>query len=75
MKKLLKLALVVAVIVAIAKAVETLKSDWSGLTESAFREKLIAKMGDRVPEEQRDEILEKIVEGMKEKGWLVEEAV
>ena len=73
MKKLLKLALLVGGIAAVAKLVAARKSEWTGLTETQVREKLDAKLPDRMPDEKRTEVAEKVVSKMQERGLILEE--
>ena len=70
MKKLIKVALIVGLVVAIAKVLEAKKAEWMGLSEAEFRAKLEEKMRDRVPEDQRGVMADKAVAKMREKGWL-----
>jgi hypothetical protein len=47
------------------------ESEWEGLTESEARGKLDAKLPDRMPEEKRALISDKLVAKMGDKGILV----
>lgn len=73
MKKLIKIALFVGLIILVAKTIEAKKSEWQGLSESDLRDKLNDKMKDRVPEDKREEVADKIVTTMRDKGWVAEE--
>jgi len=73
-KKLLKLALIIGVIVAVAKLLEAKKGEWEGMSETNVRAKLDAKLPDKVPAEKRAEIADKVVGKMREKGVLIEDA-
>lgn len=74
MKKLLKLAIFAAVVVGIGKLVSKQKAEWQGLTESQVRAKLHTKLDARMPSDKVDEMADKIVEGMRRRGTLGEEA-
>lgn len=75
MKKLLMLAVAGGVVVLVAKMIDEQKAEWQGLTESGVRSKLDAKLPDKIPAEKRDEIADKIVSGMRQKGVLAEDEV
>jgi hypothetical protein len=70
MKKLFKFGLFAALVTGVVKLVSTQKAQWKGLTESEVRTKLDAK----VPSDKVDQMADKIVEGMSQKGFLGEEA-
>jgi hypothetical protein len=74
MKKLLLLVLLVAVIGAIAKAVESQKKEWTGLTESQARAKLNKRIGNRMPAERKAQVTDRVVAKMKSHGHLKKEA-
>lgn len=73
MKKLLKLALVAGVIAGIAKLARHKKAEWEGLTEGQVREKLDSKLPDRMPEEKRSAMADKVVSKMRDRGVLTED--
>jgi hypothetical protein len=74
MKKLLKLALVVGGIAAVAKVVTAKKAEWQGLPEASVRAKLDERLPGKMPADKRAEIADKVVEKMREKGVLAEDA-
>ncbi len=74
MSKLLKFGIFAAFVAGIAKMASTLKAEWQGLTESEVRAKLHTKLDSKVPADKVDEMADKIVEGMRERGVLGEEA-
>ena len=74
LKKLIFLLFVIAAIGAIAKAIESQKKEWAGLTESEARAKLDRRIGDRMPADKKAEITDKVVSKMKQHGGLKEEA-
>ncbi len=70
MKKLLKLALLMGGIAAVARLVSAKKADWQGLTESEVRAKLDARLPDRMPPEKQAAVADKIVTTMRDRGVL-----
>lgn len=73
MKKLLKLALVVGGMTAVAKLVTSKKAEWQGLTEPQVREKLDSRLPNRMPEDKRSEVADKVVSKMRDRGVLGED--
>ena len=73
MKKLLKVALIVGSVTAVAKLVTAKKAEWQGLTESQVREKLDSRLPGRMPDEKRAGVTDKVVSKMRERGVLREE--
>ncbi len=71
---LIKLALLVGAGAAVAKLITAKKSEWTGLSESEVRFKVGTQMPDRVPEEKRAAVVDKVVTTMKTRGLLVEDA-
>ena len=72
-KKLLKVALIVGGIAAVAKLATARKAEWQGLTEPQVREKLDSKLPTRIPDEKRAEVADKVVAKMRERGVLAED--
>lgn len=72
MKGLLKVALIVGGLTAVAKLVTAKKSEWQGLTETQVREKLDSRLPSRIPEEKRAGVADKVVSKMRERGALRE---
>jgi hypothetical protein len=73
MKKLIKLALVVGAVAVAARLVGAKKAEWEGLSESQVRDKLDAHLPDRVPDEKRAEVADKVVAKMRSRGKLAED--
>lgn len=73
MKKLFKFGLFAALVTGVVKLVSTRKAEWQGLTESEIRTKLHTKLDARVSSEKVDQMADKIVDGMRKKGFLGEE--
>ncbi len=71
MKKLIKLALVVGAIAVAARLVGSKKTEWEGLSESQVRDKLDAHLPDRVPDDKRAAVADKVVAKMRSRGKLV----
>ncbi len=72
MKQLLKIVLLLAVVAAIAKLV-MMKREWSGLSETQVREKIDAGLSRKVEDAaKRQEIADKVVTAMRDKGVLRE---
>ncbi len=72
-KKLLKLALLVGIIAAIAKLVGAKKAEWAGLTEAEVRAKLDARLPDKMPPEKQAMVADKVVAKMRDRGVLIED--
>lgn len=73
MKKLLKLAVIVGGIAAVAKVVTAKKAEWQGLTEPQVRQKLDSRLPDRMPDDKRAAVADKVVSKMRERGVLGEQ--
>ncbi len=73
LKKLIKLALVVGAVAVAARLISAKKAEWEGLTESQIRDKLDARIPDRVPEKKRAAVADKVVAAMRFRGKLVED--
>ena len=73
MKKLFKLALLIGGAALVAKIVAAKKAEWHGMTETEVRDKLDAKLGEKVPDEKRAIIADKVVSTMRHKSVLTEE--
>ena len=73
MKKLLKFALIVGGIAAVAKVVAAKKGEWHGLTEAQVRDKLSNRLPDRMPAEKQAAVADKVVAKMRERGVLTED--
>lgn len=69
---LVKLALLVGSVAVAAKLVGAKKDQWSGLSEREVREKLESRLPDRVPEEKRTAVADKVVTTMRSRGLLTE---
>ena len=74
MKKVLKLAILAALVVGLVKFVSAQKAEWEGLSEPEVRAKLHGKLDAKMPPEKVDELGSKVVEKMRQRGVLGEEA-
>lgn len=72
MKKLIKFAIIIGAIAAAARLVESKKAEWEGLTEAQVRGKLDERLPDRVPDDKRAMVADKVVAKMRSRGKLVE---
>ncbi len=73
MKKLIKLALVIGAVAVAARLIGAKKAEWEGLSESQVRVKLDARLPDRVPDDKRVAVADKVVAAMRSRGKLVED--
>lgn len=73
MKTLVKLALVVGAVTVAAKLVAAKKAEWQGLTEADVRDKIASRLPDRVPDEKRAAVADKVVGKMRARGVLRED--
>lgn len=73
MKKLLRLALIVGGVVAVAKIVGAKRAQWEGLTEAEVRTKLGEKLPSRMAPDKQAAVTDKVVETMRARGVLREE--
>jgi hypothetical protein len=74
MKKLFKLAIFIGLIVALAKFISEQKAAWTGLTEPEIRDKLQTKLDSKMKDEQIGELADKVIEEMRKRGMVGEEA-
>ena len=74
MRKLFKLAVVVAAVTGIAKLISSRMAGWQGLTEAQVRTKLHDTLGSRMPSEAFDQVADKVVAAMRSKGVIDETA-
>ncbi len=74
MKKLFKLAIFIGLIVALAKFISEQKAAWTGLTEPEIRDKLQTKLDSKMKDEQISELADKVIEEMRKRGMVGEEA-
>ncbi len=73
MKKLIKLAMVIGAVAVAARLAGAKRAEWEGLTELQVRGKLDSRIPDRVPEDKRTAVADKVVAKMRSHGKLVED--
>jgi hypothetical protein len=71
---LIKLVLIAGGVALVAKLITAKKGEWTGLSETEVREKLEARMPDRVPDDKRAAVADKVVGAMRTRGLLQEPA-
>ncbi|MDJ0953481.1 MAG: hypothetical protein QNJ81_07360 [Acidimicrobiia bacterium] len=72
-KKMIGLALAIGAAAVVAKLIGAKKAEWQGLSEAQVREKVEQRMPSRVPAEKREEVADKVVTAMRDRGVLVED--
>lgn len=73
MKKLLKLAAVVAGATLASKLIRSKKSEWNGLSETDARAKLDLRIPKEIPGKKRDDVIDKIIDKMMSKGLVTDD--
>lgn len=74
MKMILRLAILAGAAAAVAKVIGAKKSSWEGLTEPEVRSKVTSRLPDRMPDDKREAVTDKIVSKMKDQGMIREAA-
>ncbi len=69
---LVRLAMLVGGVALAAKVVTAKKNRWKDLNEAEVRAKIETRLPDRVPEEKRTAVADKVVTTMKTRGLLAE---
>jgi len=72
MKRLLLVIGVVGLVALVIKKRSADHTEWQGLTETQAREKLNDRLPDKVPEDKREIITDKIVTKMRDKGVIID---
>jgi hypothetical protein len=72
MKKYLLIAVVIGAVALAVKKLTAGKDDWTNLTEDEARQRLNDRFPDRMPEEKKDVVTEKIVSKMRDKGVIID---
>lgn len=70
-----KLLLVGGLVYALGRFVAEKKNEFSGLTESEARDKLVGKIGPKVGEETASEIADNVIPKLKERGLVAPDPV
>jgi hypothetical protein len=71
--KVIKLVLLLGGVAVAAKLIGAKKGEWEGLSEADVRNKIDTRMPDRVPDEKRAAVADKVVAKMKTRGLIVED--
>ncbi len=74
-RRLIMVAVVLLIVMAIKKPMLHRQSEWRGLSESEARLRLDAKLPSRIPDDKRAAISDKVVAKMRHKGMLSEDVV
>ncbi len=74
MKRLLLLAVIVAIIAMVIRQGRARRNEWHGLTEAEARARLEQRFPGVIPEERRDAMTDTIVSKMRDRGVLADEA-
>lgn len=72
MKKYVLIAVVIGAVALVVKKLTAGKGDWTNLTEAEARQRLHDRFPDRMPEEKKDVVTEKIVSKMRDKGVIID---
>ena len=72
-RRLIMVAVVLLMVMAIKKAMWHRQSEWRGLSESEARSRLDAKLPSRIPDDKRTAISDKVVAKMRHQGMLRED--
>lgn len=72
MKKFILVALVIGVIVALGKKQSRDRAEWQGMSEEQVRTKLGDRLPNKMPDEAKAAVTDKIVDKMREKGAIID---
>ena len=72
MKKFILIALVIGAAVAIAKKKSADRSEWHGMSEEQVRAKLDDRLPNKMPDDKKAAVTDKIVDKMREKGAIID---
>ena len=72
MKKYLLIAALVGAAALIVKKLMSGRDDWTNLTEDEARQRLRDRFPDRMPDDKKEVVTDKIVSVMKEKGAIID---
>jgi hypothetical protein len=73
MKRLIKWALVIGAVAFAARMISTKKAEWEGLTEAEVRDRIDARMPEKVSAEKRASVADRVVARMRASGKLAED--
>jgi hypothetical protein len=72
MKKFLLIAVLVGAVALAVKKLSAGRDDWTNLTEDEARQRLHDRFPDRMPEDKKEVVTDKIVSKMREKGAIID---
>lgn len=72
MKKLIIAALAVGLIAAVAKKQSARRDEWHGMTEEQARERLSERLPNKMPDDKKAMVTDKIVTKMRDKGVIID---
>lgn len=72
MKKYLLIAALIGAVALVVKKLTAGKDDWTNLTEDEARQRLNDRFPNRMPEEKKEVVTEKIVSKMRDKGVIID---
>jgi len=72
MKRLLLASATIGLVTLALKRASRKREEWRGLSETDVREKLDHRLPNRIPDERRSAVTEKIVEKMRARGAIVD---
>ena len=72
MKKLIIAALAVGLIAAVAKKQSARREEWHGMTEEQARERLNERLPNKMPDDKKAAVTDKIVTKMRDKGVIID---
>jgi len=75
MKRLLFVAVIIGVVAMIAKKASKQREEWHDISEADARSKLDERLPNRMPDEKRAEVTDKIVDKMRERGVIVDDDI
>lgn len=73
MKKYLIIVGLIAVVALVVKKRTSERADWQGLSEAEARQRLADRFPDRMPEDKREFVTDKIVTKMRDQGVIVDD--
>ena len=72
MKKYLLIAGTLGIVVLLVRKLTASRKDWTNMTEEEARQQIHDRFPNRMPEERKEVVTDKIVSKMKEKGALID---
>jgi hypothetical protein len=72
MKKFLLIAVLVGAVALVVKKLSSGRDDWTNLTEEEARQRLHDRFPDRMPDDKKEVVTDKIVSKMRDKGAIID---